>query len=57
MNVAFMLPITVILLLSEEILVGIGQDAETAGNAEIYVIWLLPGVFALLQQQAIIRFV
>ena len=57
MNVAFMLPMTVILLLSEEILVGIGQDAETAGNAETYVIWLLPGVFALLQQQAIIRFV
>ena len=49
-------PIAVVLLLTETILVGIGQDPETAHQSQIYLNALLPGVFFQLQNEPVLRF-
>ena len=49
LNFAFFIPICVMLLYTEEILVALGQDRETASYSQTYVTTQIPGVFFLLQ--------
>ena len=39
------IPFAVLLLFSESILVGIGQDADTAKISQYYIYWLIPCTF------------
>ena len=50
------IPITFILAMTEEILIGVGQDAETAYQAERYLLAMLPAVFFMLQYEPLSRF-
>ena len=42
--------------MTEEILVGLGQDPETAYQAERYLLAMLPAVFFMLQYEPLSRF-
>ena len=50
-NACMFIPTVVVLSMTEEIFVAIGQDPETSEEAENYLLAILPGVFLILQYE------
>lgn len=47
MNLIFFVPISILLILSPQILVGFGQNAKVSEQAGVYLMFFLPGIILM----------
>ena len=54
--IVILLPVSIMFLFADTIFVAIGQDPKVSAMARDYVVWCLPGVFAISQFDCIKRY-